>query len=122
MDAERQLDVLAGEGRRVAADLLEHVAAPDLEAAGGTEHEPPPGPRQAVVDECADEVEVLVHAEEAVVDPRLPGGCASTFSGSAAVAIWLVTPITRAGSLIGNRMTCRSAVESNTVSASTPHT
>ncbi len=36
---------------------------------------------------------------------RRPAGSASTFSGSAAVAIWLVTPITRAGSVIGKRIT-----------------
>ena len=39
VDAERELDVLAGEGRREAAELLEHVAPPDLERADRAEHE-----------------------------------------------------------------------------------
>ena len=53
---------------------------------------------------------------------RWPGGIASACSGPLAVAIWLVTPMIRAGSFMGKRITFSSAFGSKTVSASTPHT
>ncbi len=123
VDAERELDVLAGERRRVAADLLEDVPPPDLEAAGRAEHEAEPRPGEAVVEERADEVEMLVEPEQPAVDapPARPEPRGS-LRGSRAVVIWLVTPTIRAGSLIATRIALSSAFGSKTVSASTPHT
>src|SRR6266508_5330567 len=57
---ERQLDVLTGEAAGIPSDLLEHVAAPDLERADRAEHEVEPRPRQPVVEERAQVIEVLI--------------------------------------------------------------
>lgn len=71
--AERHLDVFAREGPREAAHLLEHVAAPDVEGAGGAEHEAEAAPRNPDREECAEIVEVLEGAERVPVE-RAPAG------------------------------------------------
>src|SRR5439155_19807046 len=49
----------------------EDIPAPDVEAAGGTEHEAEPRPCQAVVEERPQEVEVLVGEERPPLDGPL---------------------------------------------------
>src|SRR4029453_10939817 len=73
VDPERELDVLARERARVAADLLENIAPPDLEGADGTEHEAEPRPGKAVVEEGAQVIQVLVSHERPPVDGTPPG-------------------------------------------------
>ena len=71
---ERQLDVLTGEAARISTDRLEHIASPDVEAARRAEHEPEARPRQAVVQERPEEVEVLERDQWMPVDAPLAVG------------------------------------------------
>jgi hypothetical protein len=64
--AESQLDVLAREALRVAADLLEDVAPPDLERSDRAQHEAQSRPREAVVEERPQVLEVLICHERPV--------------------------------------------------------
>ena len=68
--AERQLDVLAREGGGEAADLLDHVAPPDLERADRAEHRVQPRPAESVVEERAQVVAVLEHEQRPRVELR----------------------------------------------------
>src|SRR5262249_41276611 len=74
VDAKRELDVLARELRRVPANLLEDVPTPDLEAARRAHHEAVLRLGEPVVEEGAEEVEMLVEAQEAAVHPATSSG------------------------------------------------
>ena len=74
MDPERELDVLAGEAAGEPSQLLEHVPPPDLERPDGAEHEVEPRPRDPVVEERAQVVEMLVCEQRPALDGSVSGG------------------------------------------------
>ena len=72
VDAEGELDVLAGELARPASELVHEIASPDLEGARGAQHEVVPRPRDPVVEERAKVVERLEGEERLGVRPGEP--------------------------------------------------
>ena len=69
MNAERELDVFAGELRREAVHFLENVAPPDLEGADGAQHHVQPSPAEPIVEERSEIVEVLEGQQGSAIDP-----------------------------------------------------